>query len=217
MVKVTKFGQEPLNELQCPRKCGKLNNKRKLTNLKKYYKCNKCKGINLNINEIKMMKLWMKGVKKNKLERFLNEGQQGDLCCPTCTRKMKQIRLEYDENAIKEGQQPGAKNIIGPGIIGPEGLIIGLPILAIYGLSKLLSKPKEKESKFKTLIIDACGFCQSFWFDKGELQELAQVGQFADGTIELSDEFKADFMQNVELAKPGTQPSSGVVTASKTE
>lgn len=201
MVKVTKIGEEPSNELQCPRECGKLNNKRKLTNLKKYYKCKKCKGINLNINEIKMMKLWMKDVKKNKLERFLNEGKQGALCCPTCTRKMKQIGLEYDEKQIKEGQKPGAGSVIGQGIIAPEGLIIGLPLLAIYGLSKLLSKPKEKENKLKTVIIDACGFCQSFWFDKGELQVLAQVGQFADGTIELYDEFESDFIQNDIITK----------------
>jgi Zn-finger nucleic acid-binding protein len=218
MVKVTKVGQEPHDELHCPRGCGKLNNNRKLTNLKKYYKCNKCKGINLNIDEIKTMKLWMKAVKKNKLDRFLNEGKNGNLCCPTCTRLMKKISLEYDKNAADAGQKPGPGTMAAQGLLQPEMLIIVLPLLAIYGLSKALSKPKKKDDKLKTVTIDACRFCHSFWFDKGELKELAQVGQFADGSIELSDELKSDFIQNIKPSKPGILPTPGVVvTYSKSE
>ena len=98
------------------------------------------------------------------------------------------------------------------GLLQPEMLIIGLPLLAIYGLSKALSKPKKKDDKLKTVTIDACRFCHSFWFDKGELKELAQVGQFADGSIELSD-----FIQNIKPSKPGTRTTPGVVTYSKSE
>ena len=211
MARVIKVGKEPEKEHPCPRGCGNLSNKRKIGNLKKHYKCKKCGGINLSINEMKSL-FHLRGIKKNKLERFLNSGTPGGMNCPTCSRKMQVVELRYDKKAVDAGQKPGAGSVAAQGAQGllqPELLIIGLPILAIYGLSQLLSRTKQQTHNLKTVTIDSCGSCHSFWFDKNELQELAQVGQFAEGAVE---QLYSKESGHVEVAKPGSEATPGVST-----
>ena len=216
MARVIRVGKEPEKEYPCPRGCGNLSNKRKIGNLKKHYKCKKCGGINLSINEMKSL-FRLRGIKKNKLERFLNSGKPGGLNCPTCSRKMQVVELRYDKKAVDAGQKPGAGSVAAQGAQGllqPELLIIGLPILAIYGLSQLLSRTKQQTHDLKTVNIDSCGSCHSFWFDKNELQELANVGQFAEGAIE---QLYSKESGHVEVVKHGSEVTSGVTTVSVAE
>ena len=213
VIKVGETSKEPEREYPCPRGCGNLSNKRKIGNLKKHYKCKKCGGINLSINEMKSL-FWLRGIKKNKLERFLNSGKPGGLNCPTCSRKMQVVELRYDKKAVDAGQKPGAGSVAAQGLLQPEALIIGLPLLAIYGLSQLLLGPKQQTHDLKTVTIDSCGFCNSFWFDKNELQELAQVGQFAEGAVQ---QLYSKESGHVEVVKHGSEVTPGVSTVSVAE
>ena len=216
VIKVGETSKEPEKELPCPRGCGNLTNQRKLTNLRKHYKCKKCGGINLSIDEINAQ-IIDRGIKKNKLARFLNSGTPGGMNCPTCSRKMQVVELRYDKKAVDAGQKPGAGSVAAQGAQGllqPELLIIGLPILAIYGLSQLLSRTKQQTHNLKTVTIDSCGSCHSFWFDKNELQELAQVGQFAEGAVE---QLYSKESGHVEVAKHGSEVTPGVSTVSVAE
>ena len=211
MVRVEKIGTESSEQkYPCPRGCGNLTNQRKLTNLRKHYKCKKCKGTNLSVDEINAQIL-NRGIKKNKLERFLNSGKQGNLACPKCLRKMQILELSYDKDRLPSALDKGVGALGGPGPFGPEGMIIALPILAIYGIAKLASKKtkKAKPKNLKSVVIDSCGHCNSFWFDKDELKELTEVGA-SKADIEQINALK------IELAKKGTKPTKGVVTTAKT-
>ena len=209
MVRVEKIGTETTEpKYPCPRGCGDLTNQRKLTNLRKHYKCKKCKGTNLSVDEINAQML-NRGIKKNKLERFLNSGKQGNLACPKCLRKMQILELSYDKDRLPSTLDKSV-GALGGGPLGPEGMIIGLPILVIYGIAKLASKKtkKAKPKNLKSVVIDSCGHCNSFWFDKNELKELTEVGA-SKANIEQMDALK------IELAKKETKPTKGVVTAAK--
>ena len=214
VIKVGGTSKEPEREYPCPRDCGNLSNKRKIGNLKKHYKCKKCGGINLSINELESL-FWLRGIKKNKLAKFLNSGKPGGLNCPTCSRKMQIIELSYDKDLLPSTLDKGMMGLGGLG--GPETMIITLPILAIYGISKLASKAtkkaKQKPKNLKSVVIDSCGSCNSFWFDKNELKELTEVGAS-----------KADIEQmyskesgHVEVAKHGSEVTPGVSTVSVAE
>ena len=213
MARVIRVGKEPEKELPCPRGCGNLTNQRKLTNLRKHYRCKKCGGTNLSIDEINAQ-INNRGIKKNKLEKFLNSGKPGGLNCPTCSRKMQVVELRYDKKAVDAGQKPGAGSVAAQGLLQPEALILALPLLAIYGLSQSLSRSKQQTQDLKTVNIDSCGSCHSFWFDKNELQELANVGQFAEGAIE---QLYSKESGHVEVAKHGSEVTPGVSTISVAE
>ena len=210
VIKVGGTSKEPEREYPCPRGCGNLTNQRKLTNLRKHYKCKKCGGTNLSIDEINAQ-INNRGIKKNKLEKFLNSGKPGGLNCPTCSRKMQIIELSYDKDLLSSTLDKGMMGLGGLG--GPEAMIVTLPILAIYGISKLASKAtkkaKQKPKNLKSVVIDSCGSCNSFWFDKNELQELAQVGQFAEGAVE---QLYSKESGHVEVAKHGLEATPGVST-----
>ena len=216
VIRVGETSKEPEKELPCPRGCGNLTNQRKLTNLRKHYKCKKCGGINLSIDEINAQ-INNRGIKKNKLEKFLNSGKPGGLNCPTCSRKMQIIELSYDKDLLPSTLDKGMMGLGGFGSMGFETMIITLPILAIYGISKLASKAtkkaKQKPKNLKSVVIDSCGSCNSFWFDKNELKELTEVGAS-----------KADIEQmyskesgHVEVAKHGSEVTPGVSTVSVAE
>ena len=217
VIKVGETSKEPEKELPCPRGCGNLTNQRKLTNLRKHYKCKKCGGINLSINEMESL-FRLRGIKKNKLERFLNSGKPGGLNCPTCSRKMQIIELSYDKDLLPGTLDKGMMGLGGFGSMGFETMIVTLPILAIYGISKLASKAtkkaRQKPKNLKSVLIDSCGSCNSFWFDKNELQELAQVGQFAEGAVQ---QLYSKESGHVEVAKHGSEVTPGVSTVSVAE
>ena len=213
-IRVEETSKEPEKELPCPRSCGNLTNQRKLTNLRKHYRCKKCGGTNLSIDEINAQ-INNRGIKKNELENFLNSGKPGELNCPTCSRKMQRIELSYDKDLLPSALDKGMMGLGGFG--GPEGMIITLPILAIYGISKLASKAtkkaKQKPKNLKLVVIDSCGYCNSFWFDKNEFKELNEVGAS-----------KADIEQmyskesgHVEVAKHGLEVTPGVSIVSVAE
>ena len=182
--------------------------------MRKHYRCKKCGGTNLSIDEINAQ-ITHSGIKNNKIEKFLNSGKPGELNCPTCSRKMQRIELSYDKDLLPSTLDKGMMGFGGLG--GPEGLIITLPILAIYGISKLASKAtkkaKQKPKNLKSVVIDSCESCNSFWFDKNEFKELNEVGAS-----------KADIEQmyskesgHVKVAKPGSEVTPGVSTVSVAE
>ena len=124
------------------------------------------------------------------------------------------VELRYDKKAVDAGQKPGAGSVAAQGLLQPEALILALPLLAIYGLSQSLSRSKQQTQDLKTVNIDSCGSCHSFWFDKNELQELANVGQFAEGAIE---QLYSKESGHVEVAKHGSEVTPGVSTVSVAE
>jgi len=130
---------------------------------------------------------------------------------------MQVVELRYDKKAVDAGQKPGAGSVAAQGAQGllqPQAAIIALPLLAIYGLSQLLLGPKQQTHDLKTVTIDSCGFCNSFWFDKNELQELAQVGQFAEGAVQ---QLYSKESGHVEVVKHGSEVTPGVSTVSVAE
>ena len=217
VIRVGETSKEPEKELPCPRGCGNLTNQRKLTNLRKHYRCKKCGGTNLSIDEINAQ-INNRGIKKNKLEKFLNSGKPGGLNCPTCSRKMQIIELSYDKDLLSSTLDKGMMGLGGFGSMGLEAMIITLPILAIYGISKLAykrtKKAKQKPKNLKSVVIDSCGSCNSFWFDKNEIQELAQVGQFAEGAVQ---QLYSKESGHVEVVKHGSEVTPGVSTVSVAE
>ena len=137
--------------------------------------------------------------------------------CPTCSRKMQIIELSYDKDLLPSTLDKGMMGLGGFGSMEFETMIVTLPILAIYGISKLASKAtkkaKQKPKNLKSVVIDSCGSCNSFWFDKNELKELTEVGAS-----------KADIEQmyskesgHVEVVKHGSEVTPGVSTVSVAE
>ena len=144
--------------LQCPKGCGQLS----------YasfggigdYKCQKCKGSLLNAKNIGTI-LEDESDKVGTLESLLEQGVPCDLDCPTCKGKMVEIKVYYDPH-IATPRVAGSSDLAGIAIM----LVIAVPII-VYEASK-----HNYEDGKPTLILDGCGDCGSFWFDKGEIDSI---------------------------------------------
>ena len=165
-----------IENLQCPKGCGQLsyasfNPDRLLKSLAKsalmmesgeigYYECQKCKGSLLNAKHIGAI-LEVKSDKVGTLESLLEQGVPCDLDCPTCKGKMVEIKVYYDP------PNPMTPSPAGGGLAGIAiMLVIAAPVIA-YEASK-----HNFEGGSATLILDGCGDCGSFWFDKGEIDRI---------------------------------------------
>ena len=144
--------------LQCPKGCGQLS----------YasfggigdYKCQKCKGSLLNAKNIGAI-LEVKSDKVGTLESLLEQGVPCDLDCPTCKGKMVEIKVYYEPpNPAKGGFRPNDLFSFAIGMVLAAGVIA-------YEASK-----HNFEGGSATLILDGCGDCGSFWFDKGEIDRI---------------------------------------------
>ena len=143
--------------LQCPKGCGQLS----------YasfggigaYKCQKCKGSLLNAKNIGTI-LEDESDKVGTLESLLEQGVPCDLDCPTCKGKMVEIKVYYEP--------PNPEGFFRPNDL--FSFAIGM-VLAAGVIANEASK-HNFEGGSATLILDGCGDCGSFWFDKGEIDRI---------------------------------------------
>ena len=145
--------------LQCPKGCGQLS----------YasfggiggYKCQKCKGSLLNAKNIGTI-LEDESDKVGTLESLLEQGVPCDLDCPTCKGKMVEIKVYYEPP--NPATAPFRPNDL-------FSFAIGL-VLAAGVIAYETSKHNFDEEGNASLILDGCGDCGSFWFDKGEIDSI---------------------------------------------
>ena len=166
--------QPMLMNLQCPKGCGQLSyasfNRSILKSLATralmmesgeigYYECQKCKGSLLNAKNIGTI-LEDESDKVGTLESLLEQGVPCDLDCPTCKGKMVEIKVYYEP--------PNPEGFFRPNDLFSFaiGMVLAAGVIA-YEASK-----HNFEGGSATLILDGCGDCGSFWFDKGEIDRI---------------------------------------------
>ena len=173
-----------IETLQCPKGCGQLSYasfNRSILNIGGlidrfktdkigFYECQKCKGSLLNANNIGTI-LEAKSDKVRTLESLLEQGVPCDLDCPTCEEKMLEINVYYEPHNPMEDTGGGESDLLAGAII----LLIGLPVI-FYESSKHNWEDIGKAS----LILDGCGDCGSFWFDKGEIDKIRKARKVGD-------------------------------------
>ena len=173
-----------IENLQCPKGCGQLSyasfNRSILKSLATralmmesgeigYYECQKCKGSLLNAKNIGTI-LKDESDKVGTLESLLEQGVPCDLDCPTCEGKMVEIRVYYE-----------LPNPIGSG--GAHSSLAGIAISLVFAAGVIayeVSKHNFDEEGNASLILDGCGDCGSFWFDKGEMDRIRKARKVGD-------------------------------------
>ena len=169
-----------MKKLQCPKGCGQLsyasfNPDLLLKSLAKralmmgsgeigYYECQKCKGSLLNAKNIGA--ILGRSDKVRTLESLLEQGVSCDLDCPTCEEKMVEINVYYEPSNPMDDFGGGGSDLVDLAIM----LVIGIPVIA-YQTSKHNYEGVGKA----TMILDGCGDCGSFWFDKGEIDKIRKA------------------------------------------
>ena len=154
---------------QCPKGCGQLS---RVVNAKgeiRYYECRKCKGSLLNSKNIGAI-LKDKSDKVETLESLLEQGVPCDLDCPTCKGKMIEIKVYYEPPNPLDRMPSTATSVLEIAIM----LVIAVPVIAAEGVKH------NYEDGIPTLILDGCGECGSFWFDKGEIDRIRKAVKFVD-------------------------------------
>lgn len=158
----------PEQQFLCPRGCGPLRPYRWRGKKHRHYHCKKCKGLKLDVDEIQAWGLVSKNFKKNTLDNILHRGTPCSLNCPNCTSNMVEIALTYDEKRVKEFLMRSPSLLHLPMLIPGADIVYG-PIILIYAASRDIFGKKN----VKTVTIDGCQYCSTFWFDKDELQLLS--------------------------------------------
>ena len=158
---------------------------------------NKRAGALININKMK----------QNNLFALLNSGTTGTLDCPKCHTKMKEIHLGYKKSRTMSRHEEVAKDPKKE--VGEIGLEI-LPVIgALIHFGRFIAEARAdaKKGKLKkTVTIDGCSSCFTFWFDRGEILQI--IGN--DVTLEYNG-------ATVKLAGPNAKPSSNVTTVHKAD
>ena len=181
-----------LKQLNCPRGCGNLtgtlqeNRRSEVWAIK--IVCDTCEGIFVNPQQ------FIKGEKQ--LKRFIEEKILGEtktnLKCPNCSEEMLEITLEYDKiysestglgsKIAKAFPLSGDAVAMGEGIVfvpviivaaAAIGLTVGVTEAALRvpsNIAKRKKNQKEMEIHGQELTIDMCKPCNSFWFDKNEIE-----------------------------------------------
>lgn len=196
----------------CPRGCGPLKHGRSMDIISKTTHCKKCKGIMLTKDEIKKWENKRAGalinlnkMKQNNLFALLNSGTTGTLDCPKCHTKMKEIHLGYKKSRMMSRHEEIAKD---PKRITGEMALEFFPIFgALIQFGRFISEvgADAKKGKLKkTVTIDGCSSCFTFWFDRGE------IIQITGNNVTL--EYKGAI---VRLAGPNAKPSPNVTTTHK--
>jgi Zn-finger nucleic acid-binding protein len=212
MVKVTKIGEAPTDDLQCSRGCGNLRYGRTFQYRGKTNNCKNCSGVMLNLDELNTLE--NKGIKrfnklkKNKLRETLSTGKAGSLDCPKCRKIMVEIELFYKRGRYMAKQDEATlKSVTTPNL---GNLVSGIPIIGGFFTAVVVTADLAADLKHgkldKSVTIDACPSCFIFWFDKKEL-----------GLISMNDVTVKKENSSVKVAPPNTQSTQGVVTASKSE
>ena len=201
---VVKVIDKTENLYACPRGCGPLKHGRSLDVVGKTTHCKKCKGILFTKEEIKK---WEKkgGINKlrnNDLFNLLNSGSNGELPCPLCSNKMKELHLSYKRSIVMSRQEEIVKD---PKKMSEEGALVHAPVIGIiFLIGRMIYDVKEDRAKGKlkkTVTIDGCASCSSLWLDRGEIVQI----KWNDVTLEYKGE-------TVELAGDNAEPSPNVTT-----
>ena len=177
-----------IENLQCPKGCGQLSyaSYNRYSDLERfidrhktdkigYYECQKCKGSLLNAKNIRAI-LKDYSDKVRTLESLLEQGVSCDLDCPTCEEKMVEINVYYEPDVTKsmEVYGGGGSDLADLAIM----LVIAIPVIA-YDLYESSKHNYEGVGK-ATLVLDGCGDCGSFWFDKGEIDRISKAHKVGD-------------------------------------
>ena len=179
-----------IENLQCPKGCGQLSyaSYNRYSDLERfidrhktdkigYYECQKCKGSLLNAKNIRAI-LKDYSDKVRTLESLLEQGMSCDLDCPTCEEKMVEINVYYEPDVTKsQGMDVfggGGSDLADLAIM----LVIAIPVIA-YDLYESSKHNYEGVGK-ATLVLDGCGDCGSFWFDKGEIDRIRKARKVGD-------------------------------------
>jgi len=155
-----------IEKLQCPRGCGLLTYK--LVNKGGYYVCKECKGSALNAKSMETrLSKHVEG-----LNELLESGKECSLKCPNCETQMLEFRVAY---VIEGGGGPGNIGSL-PSGGGGAGIILGIVLIAAVAAAAEASKPIGK-----TMLVDGCRECGTFWFDDNELS-IARQSVSIEGT-----------------------------------
>ena len=178
-------------QLNCPRGCGNLTGTLQESRRSDVWTikivCDTCEGIFVNPQQ------FIKGEKQ--LKRFIEEKIPGEiktnLKCPNCSEEMLEIKLEYDKiysestglgSKIAKAPLDGEALTLGEGIMflpviivaaAAIGLTVGVTEAALRGpgnRAKRIKNQEEMEIHGRELAIDLCKPCNSFWFDKNEIE-----------------------------------------------
>jgi hypothetical protein len=153
----------------CPRGCkGSLKKKDGLLT------CNECDGVKVSVETLAegtrdlFQKFTEEHKTKDTLLEFIRQGQEGDLTCPLCNKKMVEIGIEYDPNQASE-YRPILGGFVGGGGDHPIIILIGLVILSVEVISITSHVAQRVNAKIKdetsTITLDGCACCESMWFD----------------------------------------------------
>ena len=166
-----------LEKLQCPRGCGLLSYKW-IDNKGGYYVCKECSGSAL---DAKSMEIRLSDHVEG-LNELLEGGEECSLKCPNCEIEMLEFRVAY---VIEGGGAGGGGLHIGGGGAG-AGIILGIVLIAAVAAAAEASKPKSGGTEYdstigKTMLVDGCRECGTFWFDGNELS-IARQSTTLEGT-----------------------------------
>ena len=166
-----------LEKLQCPRGCGLLSYKW-IDNKGGYYVCKECSGSAL---DAKSMETRLSDHVEG-LNELLEGGEECSLKCPNCEIEMLEFRVAY---VIEGGGVGGGGLHIGGGGAG-AGIILGIVLIAVVAAAAEASKPKSGGTEYdstigKTMLVDGCRECGTFWFDGNELS-IARQSTTLEGT-----------------------------------
>ena len=147
-----------LEKLQCPRGCGQLTYR--LIDNSGIYVCQECKGSMLDAKSMETRLSKHAGT----INELLESGEVCSLKCPSCEALMLEIRVTYK---LPEGGGGGLGGIFMGG--GGAGILLGIAVLAVAAAAAESSK-----SEGKTMVIDGCRDCGTFWFDASEMRTVKQ-------------------------------------------
>jgi len=166
-----------LEKLQCPRGCGLLTYKW-VDNKGGYYVCKECRGSALDAKSMETrLSEHVEG-----LNELLESGEECSLKCPNCEIEMLEFRVAY---VIESGGGGGIPNLGGSGG-GAAGLVLGIALIAAISVASEASKRKSGVTEYdqtigKTMMVDGCRECGTFWFDGNELS-IARQSVSIEGT-----------------------------------
>jgi len=164
-----------LERLECPRGCGILSYH--ISNDRGYFECGKCKGTLLNAKNIGTI-LKDTTDKVGVLEELLMQGNPCDLDCPTCEGKMVEIEVGYVQPERSGG---GFGGDLGLGAVDhPIVLVFALVLIVGAVAYEATKEAGAGAGKLKSLILDGCVDCGSFWFDKGEMDSIKKSSSVMD-------------------------------------
>jgi len=165
-----------LEKLQCPRGCGLLSYKL-IDNKGGYYVCKECSGSAL---DAKSMETRLSDHVEG-LNALLEGGEECSLKCPNCEIEMLEFRVAY---VIEGGGMGGGVHHLGGG--GGGALIAGIVLIGLVAAAAEASKSKSGGTEYdqtigKTMLVDGCRECGTFWFDGNELS-IARQSTTLEGT-----------------------------------